>query len=406
MDLETRFIKPGEMAAVLALLSDSFGFDPKEDDLERFERGFEQDRVFGTFDGDEMVGTGGAFSLHMTVPGAALATGGTTIIAVRPTHRRRGVLREMMRLHLQDVADHGEPLAALWASESSIYGRFGFGLASYMSVITVKRAHAEFRTAGGSAGRVRMVDAAEALPMLQRAYDLVVPVRPGMFTRSEAWWEDRRMHDPEHHRDGATAYRYAVYSEGDEPLGYVQYRMKENWESGHADGTVRVRELMAATPAATDALWRYLLGLDLMGTIEAWNRPVDDELRWLLTEPRRAESKPSDSAWVRVMDVVTAMESRRYSTPGGFVMEVTDEFLPAAGGVFKVEGGPGGAECRRTDQEPDFVLGASELGAVYLGGNRLSTLARAGRVHGDPTAIRRADLMLSWDPLPWCQEVF
>jgi predicted acetyltransferase len=406
MDIETRFVAPGELEAFIGLLSDSFGFEPREEDLERFERGFEIDRMFAAFDGSEMVGTGGAFSLRLTVPGNTLATGGTTVIAVSPTHRRPGVLTHMIRIHLDDVAERGEPLAALWASESLIYGRFGYGIAAYLHDYTIKREHGRFLGGSEPPGRTRIAPADEVLPVLKSVYDRVLPTRPGMFGRSDQWWEDRRMYDPEHYRDGATSQRYAVYEEDGVALGYVQYRLKEKWEDGHADGTVSVREMMSATPAAHEALWRYLFGMDLMGTITSWNRPADEELRWLLADPRRIEAKTGDSLWIRLMDVPAAMEARSYSVPGGFVMEVVDEFRPPAGGRWKVEGGPGGGECLPTDRSPDITLGASELGAVYLGGNRLSTLARAGRVAGDEKAIRRADLMLSWDPLPWCQEVF
>ena len=406
MDIETRFVRDGEVATVLTLLSDAFGFEPHDDDLERFERGYELDRMFAAFDGDEMVGTGGAFSLEMTVPGSAVGTAGTTIIAVSPTHRRRGILTEMMRLHLDDVAERGEPLAALWASESVIYGRFGYGVAAYMHDYAIKREHGTFVTGSEPPGRVRIVPADDVLELLKPVYADVVPTRPGMFGRTDLWWEDRRMYDPEHYREGATSQRYAVYEEGGEPLGYLQYRLKEKWTDGHADGIVSVREMIATTPGAHEALWRYLFAMDLMGTVKAWNQPPDEELPWLLADPRRIEAKVNDSLWIRVMDVKAAMAARSYSVTGGFVMEVVDEFRPESGGRFEVEGGPDGGECRPTDRSPDFALGASELGAVYLGGNRLTTLARAGRVAGDDAAIRRADLMLGWDPLPWCQEVF
>jgi predicted acetyltransferase len=352
------------------------------------------------------VGTGGAFSLQLTVPGAIAATGGTTMVSVLPTHRRRGVLRQMMRHHLEDVRERGEPLAALWASESGIYGRFGYGAAVQMLDLVIQRSGSGFARPLEAEGRVRLVAVDEAEQPLRTVFDAVRPLRPGMFARSEAWWRLRRLRDDPAHRSGASPYRFAVYENAaGEPEGYAQYRTKPDWDL-NPKGSVTVTELVTLTRDAHAALWRFLLDIDLVATINAWNRPEDETLPWLLADSRRAQRRLSDTLWVRTVDVAAALEARRYPVDGDVVIDIRDQFCPWNDGSYRLVVTDGIAAVERTRDAAGLSMPVEDLGAVYLGGNRVLTLARAGRIEGDPEAIRRTDAMFLWDRAPWCQEVF
>ncbi len=404
MGIEIRPIEPDEFEAFRHTLAMAFHFDPTEESS--LARRLEYDRTVAAYDGDALVGTGGAFSLKLTVPGGAqVATGGTTVVSVRPTHRRQGLLRSMMQAHFDDVAAREELLAALWASDSGIYGRFGYGPATQRLELDVDKHHAEFADEPPP-GRVDFVPVDDVLSALQTVYDRVVSERAGMFTRSEEWWRTTILDDPEERRNGWSAARYAVYTEDGAPQGYVKYRAKENWERGHGAGKVGISELIAATTPATAGLWRLLCGLDLVAELKHWNAPVDEILPWLLVNPRRVQAEVTDALWVRLMDVPAALAARRYRVPGRLVIEVVDAALPDVGGVFELHGGPDGAECKPSDAEPELRLDAMALGAAYLGGTRLTTLARAGHVAAAPDVVERADLLFSWPEAPWCQEVF
>jgi predicted acetyltransferase len=369
---------------------------------------FECDRSLGVLDGEEFVGTTSIFSFDTTVPGGgALPTAGVTWVSVRPTHRRQGILGQMMRRQLNDVRERGEPIATLWASESIIYGRFGYGLAADTLDLEIERVRTAFGHEPPSSGRVRMIERDQALASWPAVYDAVRAKHPGFHSRSEDWWKDRTLPEKDRQGGGGFSGRFFVqYEEEGRPLGYARYRVRNAGENGLANGTLAIQELMAATDGAYAAIWRYLFGVDLVGTVQARLRRSDEPLRYMLADPRRLIRRPADSLWVRIVDPVVSLEARRYAGEGRVVFDVRDTFCPWVEGRYELEGGPDGATCRTTTAEPDISLSAADLGAAYLGGTRFATLSRAGRVEGDPKAIQRADAMFAWDPAPWCPEVF
>ena len=365
------------------------------------------ERSLGVFDGDEMVGKAHAVSFSMSVPGGHLPTAGVTAVTVLPTHRRRGVLTELMRRQLNDIRDRGEPLAALWASESLIYGRFGYGLAAQSDRVSIDRRHTEFaRQVPDAPGGVRFVDSDAALERWPPLYDGLRETRPGMMARVPGHWAAFIIPRAERPRDGFSKRQYVEYTGPDGLGGYAIYAVRGDWPEGVPRGAVRVHELVAMNPAAEAALWRYLFGIDLVETIEAHNRPTDDPLLWMLNDPRQLRRLPKDTLWLRIVDVPRALEGRSYLADGRLILDVRDPFGPWASGRVElvVEGGRAG--CRPTEASPDVTLGAADLAAVYLGGVSPSALARAGRIEGSPEALRRADALFAWHTAPWCADEF
>lgn len=396
----------GEQAEVfLRTMGATFGFDPEAGQIERFVEYFEWDRARTAFDGDQMVGTIGAFSLDMTVPGATMPCAGTTVVAVLPSHRRRGILRMMMDSHLDDARQRQEPIAALWASDSAIYGRFGFGAAVEGVDIEIRRHHTAFHRLVPSTAPVRLIDEAEARTLLQPFYASLRREIPGFFRRSDAWWRNRHFLDEESSRKGYTAYRYAVAEAGGEVTGYVQYRYKSDWSEGHGMGEVRVRELLGSDPPAWSGLWRFILDHDLTSTITAANRSVEDPVLELLAGRRRASRQVSDSLWIRIMDPKAALEGRSYSDTASVVVELHDP-LDASLTAWRLDLSPDGAEVSRTDSEPSVHMDTEDLGACFMGWSRFRALAAAGRLSGDPPSLAALDRAFAWSPLPWCPEVF
>lgn len=389
-------------------VSRGFGSDPDADDqsAERFEAIFDYDRTLAAFDGDEIIGTGAAFSLGVTVPGGReVAMGGTTIITVQPTHRRRGVLRSIMDRHFEDIIAHEEPLAGLWASEGSIYGRFGYGPATYRHNAELDARSVEF-IGESTKGSVRLVDAAEAEPILRSMYEKARIERAGALTRSDAWWKYRRMADPEQWRGGKSARRYLIHEENGEVTGYATYRQKGRWEDFVADGEVEVTEVVANTPEAHTGIWRYLTNIDLFPNVEWWNMPVDDPLPHKITDQRRIRRKLIDAMWVRLMDVPVALAARSYDSDGMVTFELSDPAQPDNSGTYRLEVSEGEAGCERVSEVADVSLGADVLGHLYLGGGDALAMASAGRIEGDPGAVATLHRVMRTDQPPWCPEVF
>jgi predicted acetyltransferase len=409
MDIDIRPITPDQGGQFSDVMATAFGetFTPEE--LADHDRWFEYDRSIAAFDGDRIVGTGGAYSMELTLPGlTTIPIGGLTAIAVLPTYRRRGILRAMIAYHFDEVEGRGELVSALGASESVIYGRFGYGLATSFADYEIDPRRGQFLRPPAARGRVRLLDREETAKIVPPVYDRYRRGQPGEMSRPQVWWEVYAR-DPEWTRQGASRHYDVVYeSEPGRVDGWVSYRIESRWHNGLAANIVKVRSLIGLTPEAEAALWRYLLDLDLAGTVKLGYRPVDDPIRWRLADPRRLRvTDVGDQLWVRLLDLPGALAARRYAVAGALVLEVTDAVRPRNQGRFRLEGGPDGASCQPTTAEPDLALDVADVGAVYLGGVRLTTLARAERVAElTPGALLRADRMFASTPSPLCTTHF
>lgn len=406
MDIDVRRFD-GEAHAFFAAGELAFGERLRDEDAAHWIATFEPERAITAIDGERIVGTAGAFSFELTVPGATLPAAGVTIVGVLPTHRRRGILRRMMRLQLDDVRARGEPLAILWASEGSIYQRFGYGLASMHASITLARDRSAFRLPHRQVGSVRFVEVEEAKGLFPPVHDAVAPLRPGFFARNQAFWEHDVFPDPEHWRRGAGAAFHVVHETNGTADGYARYRIKDDWEHAGPKSTLTVVELMAANPPAHLDLWAYLLGVDLVGEIEAWNLAVDDPLLLSVAEPRRLKATLGDALWLRIVDARTAMEGRRYRSDGDLVLELTDEFCDWNAGRWSLSVTDGIGSVVPSADAPHVTLDATDLAAAYLGAFSFAQLADAGRVRElAPGGLERADALFRTDRAPWCPKVF
>lgn len=373
---------------------------------------FEMDRSLAAFDGGEPVSSASVFSFQMSVPGAVVPTAGVTWVAVLPSHRRRGILRSMMLRQLSDIRDRGEPIAALWASETPIYGRYGYGPATSQARFTFRRGEGALAPAAprDPALRLRIAEPSTVLAELGNVYETVLDARPGLFRRNEAWWA-RAISDLPEARGGLSALHCLLAEDDDGPRGYALYASEVLFdrESFLHDTRVAIRELMAADPAASAQLWGDLLSRDLAAEFTALLRPADDPVLFQVADARRARPRQTDGIWVRVIDLPAALTARRYSCPVDVVLQVQDELLPGNAGRWRLHApGPGSeASCERTTAPADVSLDVRELGAAYLGGTRLGSLACAGLVTElRPWTLRQLSAAMSWDPSPWCPMIF
>jgi predicted acetyltransferase len=395
-----------ELRDAVGVIVHYFGRDrPDEDWVERWLSVFELERMLAAVDDDgSIVGGAGAFGLRMTVPGSVqLPTAGVTVVGVLPTHRRRGILRSLMRTQLDDVHERGEPLAALWASEETIYGRYGYGLASLNAQFDVDKSYGAFRPGVETVGRVRLVDLDAAAELLPPVYDAVQRVTPGMYERSDVWWRNRQLVDPENFRFGGSPKHVVVLEVDGEPQAYAMYRLHVAFGDLGPETKLRTIEVIGVTPAATASIWRYLLDVDWTKTVSAGLQPVDHPLFLLLARPNFSKPTLSDGLWTRLVDVGAALSGRSYAGDGSLVFDVRDAFCPWNEGRWRLEGG----EAARTKDEADIALDVADLGSVYLGGFTFRELRRAGRLDElSEGAVYLADATFRTEGLPWCPEIF
>jgi len=411
-----RPVRPEEFDTFHTVAVHAFHSSPlTQDERQLVTSRLEFDRSLAAFDGPTPVGTAAAYSFQLTVPGSQIPAAGVAWVAVLPSYRRRGVLSSLMRSQLADVRDRGEPLAVLWASESVIYARFGYGRAMWHADFTLYRGEAALARIAPTDGgmRLRIADPAAAMPELAKVYDAVLPSRPGFIARNETWWQSV-VHDPPDRRHGTSPLHCVLAEDDGGPRGYALYSAVNRWDGDTSlpDSALTVREMVGADAAASAALAADLLSRDLTTEFRFRGRPVDDPLLHQLADPRRARTRLKDALWVRIIDVPGALARRRYSCPADAVIEVRDDLLPSNAGRWRlttVGPAPDGIGLRAScvpagDGDPaDVALDVAELGAAYLGGTPLGALAAAGLVTGRrPGAVRQLSAALSWDLAPWC----
>jgi len=387
------------------------------EDRERDVARIEFDRTLAAFDGPVQVGTAGAYSFQLTVPGSrTLPAAGVTWVAVLPSHRRRGVLTSLMRRQLADIRERGEPVAVLWASEATIYPRYGYGRAMWHADLTLYRGEGalarQVPVDGGL--RLRIAEPAAVRPELAKVYEAVLASRPGFIARNEAWWQSA-VFDPVDERQGASPLHCVLAEDDGGPRGYALYSGVNSWDAETAlpDGVVTVRELVCADPAASASVSADLLGRDLITEFRLRRRPVDDPLLYQLADPRRARPRLKDALWARIIDVPGALAGRRYSAPVDTVIDVRDNLVPSNAGRWRLTTAEPAAADRNgleascvpaaASAPADLALDIAELGAAYLGGTPLGALAGAGLVaERRAGAVRKLSAAMSWDPAPWC----
>jgi predicted acetyltransferase len=404
MAFDVRTVKDlDEFTAAVFAIGQYFGMTPTEERMQRFLDQLTLERMHAAWTDGSVVGGAGAFAFDVTVPGGALPTAGVSVVGVYPTHRRRGVLRSLMRAQLDDAHERGEPLAALWASEESIYGRFGYGVASFCGEIKLAHEYTGYADVREPAGLMRFLEPDDAQEALPTVFDRIRLQWPGMFSRNALWWENREIKDPEERREGAGPKRWIAYERDGEIEGYAVYRHKPGWDEGSTVAELRVIEALGATPEALRDIWGYLLAVDWKANITASLLPPDHPLFLLLATPRRMRYRMGDGIWVRLVDVGAALSRREYSAEGAIVFDVTDDFCSWNTGRWKLDGGA----AARTDEEAELALPVQSLASAYLGGVSFASLARAGRVEElQDGALARADAMFRWDRHPWCPEIF
>jgi predicted acetyltransferase len=399
---DVRVLQSDEVRAAADLFTQTLHVPPANDELWQHVVGsYETGRLFGARHDGEIIGTASSFGSVLTVPGGGtVPMAAVTRVGVRSDHTRRGVLTAVLREQLADVQARGEPLAGLRATESGIYGRFGFGVASRARSLAVVRRRCAFHATAPRGGQVRMLAGSEAMKVIPPLYERLAVTRPGMITRPDAWWAVARGEVA-----APSGIQYAVHSGQHGDDGFVRYKVERH--RGFADschGILEVTGLYGTESTAIAELWRFVLGVDLVDEVRARARPLDDPLELLLAEVDACQTRVvEDELWLRLVDVPAALAARAYQDVEPVVLEVRDRFLPTNDGVYRI--GPDSVE--RVGTRPGLVMDVGALASLYLGDRMPSTLAATGHIEvREADALLRADRLFASAAVPWCGTLF
>lgn len=385
-------------------------FDPE--DIPRFLEAYQADGrvLWGVHDdaqpaealgADHPVGTYGTMVHPLNVGSAQIEVHQITAVTVRASHRRRGILRSMMTRDLHEAKDRGLPVAILTASEATIYGRFGFGAATFTQSIEVD-VRERFEVTAPATGTTTLVAREHAVRLAGQVFAGFQASTFGSVGRQYAyarrasgdWGRERPVED--------RAVRMAVHYDAEgTPAGYVTYRFA-GWET--SPRTMKVLDLVAGTPSAYVELWRYLGSLDLIQVVTWDEARRDDPLPWALRDRRCYAVKGTDDVlWVRMLDVPAALGARSYRGSGSIVLEVQDD-LGLAHGTFALAVTDGVAQVHTVDDgtAADVTLTVNALGSLYLGGVQASTLAAAGGLTAGAAEVERLDVLFGLAQEPYC----
>ncbi|WP_167305867.1 GNAT family N-acetyltransferase [Nocardioides euryhalodurans] len=315
-----------------------------------------------------------------------------TDVTTSAAHRRRGLVRRLMEDCLADAAEAGLPLAALTVSEATIYGRWGFGAATFAQEATLDTGPRFGLRDHTDPGRVEFFDPRDSWPMIRDHLDRLHATSRGSVGLPAFYepfltgaWNFREA-GPDKQLRGV------VHLDADEHVdGLVLYRQdgrdEQNWRK------VKVVAMLADHPTTRLSLWEFLGGIDLVRTVTWGLMPADDPLRWALRDLNALKLGSNEEfLWVRVLDVPVALGARPWAADGEVVIEVTDAQGHAAGRWLVATAG-GIAKVVPTDQPAELALDAETLGTFLLGPVPVTTLHHAGRITGDETAAARLGAM-------------
>ena len=404
MNIEIRTCtSAAELRAAVAPMWHYLGRVPVDEQVAALQRVMPPHRVHTARDGGRIIGAAGSFPFDLAVPGGRTSAAGVTLVAVLPTHRRRGILRQMMRAQLDACHQRGEPVAYLWATEDTIYDRFGYGIASLSAEIDLARDRSRFYRQPEETVRASLVPLEDAQALIAPIHQCVAARTPGMFGRTPEWWQARTLADPPFRRGNSGELQCAILEDNAAPVAYALYRITPSFDRGVQTGAVQVVEAIGNSPEATRAIWRYVLDIDWLARVTAWLLPVDHPLLLLVAEPRRLRFSIRDGLWVRLVDVAAALRARAYEAAHPVVIEVDDAFCPWNSGRWRV----GADGVKMTLDTPDLRCGVEALASTYLGGFTWAQLSRALRVDElKPGAAGRADALFRTPSAPWCPEIF
>ncbi len=405
MPTQIRPARPDEMAEYGAIAAyvyaGRYGHVP--DNL--VSRSTHPDWTLCAFVDGRMVTTFATIPFTVRLNGQAAKLGGVSGIGTLPEYRRQGLMRQIMCQAMADMRDRGQFIAALWASQAAIYQRFGFALCTHMLHYTIDPRDIRFTGQSQASGTCQRHHVDQGFAMIRQLYIDFISSRTGYLHRARPLWANNALADRA--EDGPV--HIAVASDVEQrPQGYMVYTT----QFGRVDDTARphemvIRDLVWLTPDAYVCLWDFVTKHDLVGRVRYDTAPLDDPAPELFDEPRLLHPRITEGIWMRLVDVVEALQGRGYTTAGRLVLEIVgDSIADWNNGVFSLETDGQSGHVTRTTDAPEIRLSIKALASLFSGFRTAQALANWGLLAGDQPGIESADRLFRTLHLPHCPDHF
>ncbi|MAU24250.1 MAG: hypothetical protein CL706_02425 [Chloroflexi bacterium] len=401
-----------------------FGDIPKKDVVkrmvnDRFMIDFEtwnqpSDRLIAAFDTDinKIVGTGGADKYSMSVPGGnSISMAGIAFMGTLPTHKRKGIFSSMMnKLHCQ-AKERGDSIAGLWASQSLLYSRFGYGLATIREDWQINSNHANLSKAKNDSIRFELVDKNTALEEIPKIYDIFRTCQNGATDRTQGYWNYMLYEDEQtmYNKSGNSGFFFVIAYKDNKPSGYAFYNFDKESGVAHEDdkGTLRVEEIISIDRETNNALWHYIFGVELVEEVTFNRRAPNDSLYLMLENPRKLKRDTIDGLWVRIIDPISMLESRTYNYKGNITISISGQNQKDIEGTYLIETDGTNTEVKKVKNKPDIYMRPSDLSSIYFGGTSPGEHFQAGNIDvDDHNSLRKLTKMFFVEQNPWCNTDF
>ena len=346
------------------------------------------------FDGLRLASSFITIPFTMRLNGKAMAMGGVSGVATHPEYRRRGLMRRLMTQATLDMRERGQTVAALWASQASIYQRFGYAIGSVSRRYAVDSIDITFFDGDTGSSTVEWLDVEAGFDAVRALYIAFIAQRTGYLHRSRALWasgafEERPEDGPVH---------IALSRDGDgEPNGYLVYTLRADRVAHRARGQeLVIRDFGWLTLDAYRSLWSYVARHDLVGRVVWATAPADDPAEELFSEPRMLHCEYGEGAWFRVIDVEAALGARGYSQAGQVTLRLPeDDLAPWNAGTYTIETDGEETTVARSTTEPDAVLPVKAMASLFSGYRSARRLRSWGLLAADDRAVDRLDSLFA-----------
>lgn len=383
---EIRTLHQDELEDSFALSEFAFQYELTADEKAERMSWTDPNQTWGYFTDGKLAAKVYIYPFHTWLNGQRFAMGGIAGVATWPEYRRNGMVGQLLSQALSVMRAEGQTISFLAPFKFEFYRKYGWETyVDYLKYEIPTDKLPKFQAAEGSSIE-RVGKNWEVLNPIYAAYAIQFN---GMLERNAAWWHQKIFRNKK-----GTA---AIYKNPQgEARGYIFYKVK--------DAVATIHELVFLDEEARRGLWKFVGDHDSMITKVEVKAPVDDQLPFLVHDPKFKQEKITYFS-ARIVDVEAFLaqyvfEARPDIEP--IYLCISDKYAPWNQGVYCIQFTLNGvsAEVTKLAQgeqlDEDTVLSCTiqTLTALFIGYQKPSFMARIERLQGTKELVSRLEAAL------------